>query len=145
MDPRRQRFLRHDLRRIQTGHTHGSTKLFSYKLFQAPTQNTISSRSLRMDIYRNGLSSQEPRFMLMMLDFSTVGALKSHWNILGKGRNQTFSEQQLFDCAGAFDNHVCNGGLPSHAFEYIRYAGGIQSDLTILTLPRTELASSEKT
>ena len=62
--------------------------------------------------------------------FSTVGALESHWNILGKGRNQTFSEQQLVDCAGAFDNHGCNGGLPSHAFEYIRYAGGIESDLT---------------
>lgn len=62
--------------------------------------------------------------------FSTVGALESHWNILGKGRNTTFSEQQLVDCAGAFDNHGCNGGLPSHAFEYIRYAGGIESDLT---------------
>lgn len=62
--------------------------------------------------------------------FSTVGALESHWNILGKGRNTTFSEQQLLDCAGDFDNHGCNGGLPSHAFEYIRHAGGIESDLT---------------
>eukprot|EP00962_Isochrysis_galbana_P026810 scaffold8358_cov102-Isochrysis_galbana.AAC.1 len=34
------------------------------------------------------------------------------------------SEQQLVDCAGAFDNHGCNGGLPSHAFEYLMYAGG---------------------
>jgi cathepsin H len=48
--------------------------------------------------------------------FSTVGSLESHWNILGKGRNLTFSEQQLVDCAGDFDNHGCNGGLPSHAF-----------------------------
>ncbi len=48
--------------------------------------------------------------------FSTVGSLESHWNILGKGRNTTFSEQQLVDCAGDFDNHGCNGGLPSHAF-----------------------------
>lgn len=55
--------------------------------------------------------------------FSTVGAMESHWNILGKGKNQTFSEQQLVDCAGAFDNHGCNGGLPSHAFEYIKYNG----------------------
>ena len=62
--------------------------------------------------------------------FSTVGALESHWNILGKSRNQTFSEQQLVDCAGDFDNHGCNGGLPSHAFEYIKYAGGIESDAT---------------
>lgn len=62
--------------------------------------------------------------------FSTVGSLESHWNILGKGKNVTFSEQQLVDCAGDFDNHGCNGGLPSHAFEYIRYAGGIESDVT---------------
>jgi cathepsin H len=62
--------------------------------------------------------------------FSTVGSLEAHWNILGKGRNVTFSEQQLVDCAGDFDNHGCEGGLPSHAFEYIRHAGGIESDLT---------------
>lgn len=62
--------------------------------------------------------------------FSTVGSLESHWNILGKGRNITFSEQQLVDCAGDYDNHGCNGGLPSHAFEYIRHARGIESSLT---------------
>ena len=62
--------------------------------------------------------------------FSTVGSLESHWNILGKGKNQTFSEQQLVDCAGDFDNHGCHGGLPSHAFEYIRHVGGIESDIT---------------
>jgi cathepsin H len=62
--------------------------------------------------------------------FSTVGTLESHWNILGKGKDVTFSEQQLVDCAGDFDNHGCSGGLPSHAFEYIRYAGGIESDVT---------------
>ena len=62
--------------------------------------------------------------------FSTVGSLESHWNILGKGKNLTFSEQQLVDCAGDFDNNGCRGGLPSHAFEYIKYAGGIESDVT---------------
>lgn len=58
--------------------------------------------------------------------FSTVGAMEAHWNILGKGKNLIFSEQQLVDCAGAFDNHGCNGGLPSHAFEYIRYQGALE-------------------
>lgn len=69
--------------------------------------------------------------------FSTIGSLESFWNILGKGRNLTFSEQQLVDCAGAFDNHGCNGGLPSHAFEYIKYHGGIQSDVTYPYVAKT--------
>lgn len=38
------------------------------------------------------------------------------------------SEQQLLDCAGAYDNHGCNGGLPSHAFEYIASAGGLDTE-----------------
>lgn len=62
--------------------------------------------------------------------FSTVGTMESHWNILGKGKNITFSEQQLVDCAGDYENFGCNGGLPSHAFEYIRHAGGLESDVT---------------
>lgn len=33
----------------------------------------------------------------------------------------------MVDCAGAFDNYGCRGGLPSHAFEYISEAGGIAS------------------
>lgn len=69
--------------------------------------------------------------------FSTIGAMESHWNILGKGKNMTFSEQQLVDCAGDFDNHGCNGGLPSHAFEYIRYAGGIELDATYPYVAKT--------
>lgn len=62
--------------------------------------------------------------------FSTVGAMESHWNILGKGKNLTFSEQQLVDCAGDFNNFGCDGGLPSQAFEYIRHVGGLESDTT---------------
>lgn len=38
------------------------------------------------------------------------------------------AEQQLVDCAGAYDNHGCEGGLPSHAFEYIKHAGGISTE-----------------
>nr|GMC69448.1 cysteine proteinase 3-like [Ipomoea batatas] len=39
-------------------------------------------------------------------------------------KNISLSEQQLVDCAGAFNNFGCNGGLPSQAFEYIKYNGG---------------------
>jgi cathepsin H len=35
------------------------------------------------------------------------------------------AEQQLVDCAGDYNNNGCSGGLPSQAFEYIKYAGGI--------------------
>jgi len=41
---------------------------------------------------------------------------------------EIYAEQQLVDCAGAFDNYGCNGGLPSHAFEYIFDAGGITTE-----------------
>lgn len=40
----------------------------------------------------------------------------------------TYSEQQLIDCAGGFENYGCDGGLPSHAFEYIDWEGGITSE-----------------
>jgi cathepsin H len=36
------------------------------------------------------------------------------------------SEQQIVDCGQAFNNHGCDGGLPSQAFEYIRYNKGIE-------------------
>ena len=32
------------------------------------------------------------------------------------------------ECAGDFNNFGCNGGLPSQAFEYIHYAGGVTSE-----------------
>jgi len=51
--------------------------------------------------------------------------MEAQWRILGKGKDTFFSEQQLVDCAGAFENYGCNGGLPSQAFEYIRSAGGL--------------------
>jgi cathepsin H len=39
--------------------------------------------------------------------FSTAGTIEAHWNILGKGRNVTFSEQQIVDCAWDFNNFGC--------------------------------------
>jgi len=55
--------------------------------------------------------------------FSTTGATEAH-NYLATGKDVLLAEQQLVDCAQDFDNHGCNGGLPSHAFEYLHYFGG---------------------
>ena len=55
--------------------------------------------------------------------FSTVGAMESHFLIHTDKTFANFSEQQLVDCAGAYDCHGCAGGLPSYAFNYIRDNG----------------------
>jgi cathepsin H len=59
--------------------------------------------------------------------FSTVGALEAH-SLIKYGSFDSLSEQQLVDCAGDYDNFGCNGGLPSHAFEYISSVGGISTE-----------------
>lgn len=59
--------------------------------------------------------------------FSTTGALEAAY-AQAFGKNISLSEQQLVDCAGAFDNHGCNGGLPSQAFEYVKYNGGLDTE-----------------
>ncbi|KAK8515456.1 hypothetical protein V6N13_139565 [Hibiscus sabdariffa] len=59
--------------------------------------------------------------------FSTTGALEAAYHqAFGKGIS--LSEQQLVDCAGAFNNFGCHGGLPSQAFEYIKYNGGLETE-----------------
>lgn len=60
--------------------------------------------------------------------FSTTGAVEAH-NYLATGRDVLLAEQQLVDCADAFDNHGCDGGLPSHAFEYLQYFGGQMTEV----------------
>lgn len=60
--------------------------------------------------------------------FSTTGCLESHWALKTKQSPPVLSEQQLVDCAGGFNNFGCDGGLPSQAFEYIRYNGGLDSE-----------------
>jgi len=62
--------------------------------------------------------------------FSTTGAVEANWAIVKGTKSPLLAEQQLVDCAGDFNNFGCNGGLPSQAFEYIRYAGGLQSEDT---------------
>jgi cathepsin H len=58
--------------------------------------------------------------------FSSTGCLES-MTAIKTGKLLSLSEQQLVDCARNFDNG-CNGGLPSHAFNYVLYNGGIQSE-----------------
>ncbi|XP_042506997.1 thiol protease aleurain-like [Macadamia integrifolia] len=59
--------------------------------------------------------------------FSTTGALEAAY-AQAFGKAISLSEQQLVDCAGAFNNFGCNGGLPSQAFEYIKYNGGLETE-----------------
>ncbi|XP_070968152.1 pro-cathepsin H [Oncorhynchus clarkii lewisi] len=59
--------------------------------------------------------------------FSTTGCLESV-TAIATGKLLQLSEQQLVDCAQAFNNHGCNGGLPSQAFEYIKYNKGIMKE-----------------
>uniref|UniRef100_A0A4W3JNP0 Pro-cathepsin H n=1 Tax=Callorhinchus milii TaxID=7868 RepID=A0A4W3JNP0_CALMI len=59
--------------------------------------------------------------------FSTTGCLESAIAIK-TGKLLSLAEQQLVDCAGAYKNHGCNGGLPSQAFEYIKYNGGLEAE-----------------
>ncbi|KAM6960777.1 LOW QUALITY PROTEIN: pro-cathepsin H [Aplochiton taeniatus] len=59
--------------------------------------------------------------------FSTTGCLESA-TAIAKGKLLQLSEQQLVDCAQDFNNHGCNGGLPSQAFEYIKYNKGLMTE-----------------
>jgi cathepsin H len=60
--------------------------------------------------------------------FSTSGCLEAH-TCLQAGKDCThwkgLAEEQLVECAGDFNNHGCNGGLPSQAYEYLKYSGGM--------------------
>ena len=74
--------------------------------------------------------------------FSTSGCLEAHL-CLAAGKDCTqwtgLAEQQLVDCAQAFNNHGCAGGLPSQAFEYIKYSGGMATEKDY---PYTSLGNS---
>nr|XP_060611417.1 pro-cathepsin H [Anolis sagrei ordinatus] len=59
--------------------------------------------------------------------FSTTGCLESAIAI-ASGKLLELAEQQLVDCAQAFNNHGCSGGLPSQAFEYILYNQGLMDE-----------------
>jgi hypothetical protein len=65
--------------------------------------------------------------VLPPLFFCTTGALEAA-HAQATGKMVLLSEQQLVDCAGDFNNFGCGGGLPSQAFEYIRYNGGLDTE-----------------
>jgi len=61
--------------------------------------------------------------------FSTTGNVEAGLFIHSAGQERHLvSEQQLVDCAQDFNNHGCNGGLPSQAFEYIAAAPGLMTE-----------------
>lgn len=79
--------------------------------------------------------------------FSTAGTFESHYALVtGKvgAERQLFSEQQLVDCAGDFENNGCSGGLPSHAFQYIYYKG-FQSAGSYAYTGKDEVCKFDKT
>ncbi|CAJ1049008.1 pro-cathepsin H-like [Xyrichtys novacula] len=59
--------------------------------------------------------------------FATTGCLESV-NAIVTGKLVPLSEQQLVDCAHDFKNYGCMGGLPSQAFEYIKYNKGLMTE-----------------
>uniref|UniRef100_A0A8C7DNT2 Cathepsin H n=1 Tax=Oncorhynchus kisutch TaxID=8019 RepID=A0A8C7DNT2_ONCKI len=59
--------------------------------------------------------------------FSTTGCLESV-TAIATGKLPLLSEQQLVDCAQDFNNHGCMGGLPSQAFEYVKYNNGLMTE-----------------
>jgi len=61
--------------------------------------------------------------------FSSTGAIESQ-DAIKTGTLKLVSEQQLVDCAKNFKNMGCRGGLPSQAFQYVMWAGGIQAGTT---------------
>merc|ERR1711959_35938 len=56
--------------------------------------------------------------------FSTTGSVEGA-NAIKTGKLQSFSEQQLVDCAGSFGNQGCNGGLMDNGFKYIQSKGDV--------------------
>jgi len=59
--------------------------------------------------------------------FSATGALEGQW-FKARGQLVSMSEQQIVDCSGRYGNMGCRGGRFQSAWQYIRDAGGINSE-----------------
>ena len=59
--------------------------------------------------------------------FSTTGAVEGLVSI-NTGKLISLSEQDLVDCSTSYDNHGCNGGLMTQAFEFIIAKKGLCSE-----------------
>lgn len=53
---------------------------------------------------------------------AAVEALQSQYNRYRPGPAR-LSVQQVLDCSQAFGSYGCDGGLPEHAYEYIKTMG----------------------
>jgi len=59
--------------------------------------------------------------------FAAAAAIEAHWALYLNSTPTLLSEQQLIDCAIPEDSE---GGFPSIAFEYVKNAGGIETENT---------------
>jgi len=59
--------------------------------------------------------------------FSATGGIEGAW-FIKKNQLTSVAEQQLVDCAGAYGNQGCNGGLMSSAYQYVVANKGIGSE-----------------
>ncbi|KAM7542767.1 hypothetical protein Aperf_G00000013457 [Anoplocephala perfoliata] len=59
--------------------------------------------------------------------FSAAGAVEGQYQ-RASGYLQNLSAQQLVDCSLNFGNKGCHGGLMDNAFEYIKVAGGMNTE-----------------
>merc|ERR1712212_671545 len=62
--------------------------------------------------------------------FSATGALEGQW-FKKTGKLESMSEQQIVDCSGRYGNHGCQGGWYHSSWNYIRDAGGEDSESSL--------------